>query len=82
MKAAMTLVQDLTQGDRVVSGDGQVWEVNALWLDSNRCFVVALVREENKMRYYDSLLLSLARMCARCSQSRQRKLDHVRTPRS
>ena len=81
MKAAMTLVQDLTQGDRVVSGDGQVWDVNALWLDSNRCFVVALVREENKMRYYDSLLLS-PRSYARCSQSRQRKLDHVRTPRS
>jgi hypothetical protein len=58
MKAAMTLVQDLAQGDQVVSGDGQVWDVNAMWLDSNRCFVVALVREENKMRYYDSLLLS------------------------
>lgn len=58
MKAAMTLVQDLVQGDQIVSGDGQVWNVNALWLDSNRCFVVALVREENKMRYYDSLLLS------------------------
>lgn len=58
MKAAMTLVQDLVQGDQIVSGDGQVWTVNALWLDSNRCFVVALVREENKMRYYDSLLLS------------------------
>ena len=58
MKAAMELVQDLVQGDQVVSGDGQVWTVNALWMDSNRCFVVALVREENKMRYYDSLLLS------------------------
>ena len=58
MKAAMELVQDLVQGDQVVSGDGQVWTVNALWLDSNRCFVVALVREEKKMRYYDSLLLS------------------------
>ena len=58
MKAAMTLVQDLVQGDRIVSGDGQVWTVNALWLDSNRCFVVALVREENKMRYYDRRRLS------------------------
>lgn len=58
MKAAMTLVQDLAQGDRIVSGDGQVWTVNALWMDSNRFFVVALVREESKMRYYDSLLLS------------------------
>ena len=58
MKAAMALVQDLVQGDQVVSGDGQVWTVNALWMDSNRCFVVALVREENKMHYYDSLLLS------------------------
>lgn len=58
MKAAMELVQNLVQGDQVVSGDGQVWTVNALWMDSNRCFVVALVREENKMRYYDSLLLS------------------------
>ena len=58
MKAAMTLIQDLVQGDQIVSGYGQVSTVNALWMDSNRFFVVALVREENKMRYYDSLLLS------------------------
>ena len=58
MKAAMTLVKVFVGWERIVSGDGQVWTVNALWMDSNRCFVGALVREENKLRYYDSLLRS------------------------